>query len=85
MNRTVIHLTVLFLLMTIPGALIASVFNHLISIPYGFSIVTAVNSISSSFHAYYVVFFYCLNRKFAQKLRSMLNFSNSRDGDPVTV
>ena len=72
MNRTVIFITVLFILMTLPGAVLSNMYSFVLSQPYGRIVVFVFGSLSLSYHSYGIVILYFTNKKFAQQLRSIL-------------
>ena len=71
MTRTVIFITLLFIIMTLPGALTSTFFYLIVGIPNARLIPLVTTSLSSSYHAYSLVLLFFTNRKFAQQLRAL--------------
>ena len=71
MTRTVIIITFLFIAMTLPGAVVSSLYVEIFSRPDFQNILRAALGCSFSYHAYSVVVLYLTNRKFAKELRSL--------------
>ena len=84
LNRTVIFMTLLFISLTLPGAVIASSSSPVIKLPYGPTVVMIFVRVSSSYHAYGVIILYFTNNKFAQRLKACFSskslFNNSTTG-----
>ena len=70
MNRTVIFVTLLFVIMTVPSALASSFYGVIVKLSYAQAIFQVLGRVASSYQAYNLLFLYLTNRKFAQILRS---------------
>ena len=86
MNRTVIFITVFFISMTLPGAILSTLFTYLLKNVNGQIVTSILGRLSSSYHAYSLIILYLTNQKFAQKLRSfftskklLVNSSSHKD------
>ena len=75
MTRTVIFVTLLFILMTGPGAVVGSMFAEIMSQSYGHLVLVLVDCIAFSYHAYGLILLYKTNIKFANQLRAIANFA----------
>lgn len=73
MNRTIIFITVFFILLTSPGAIATNLYSYLLTKSYGQLVIQLFGRFSSSYHAFGPVILYFTNQKFAQKLRSCFN------------
>ena len=80
MNRTVIFITLLFIAMTLPSAVSANFNTLLLKLSYGQAITFVLGRLSSSYHAYSLVFLYLTNQKFAEKLRTSVWSIITRNG-----
>ena len=77
MNRTVVFVTLLFILLTGPGAVISAMFSYILSLPYGLLLIVFVDSIAFSYHAYGLIILYKTNKKFANHLRSVAGYKQN--------
>ena len=83
MNRTVIFVTFLFVIMTLPMAIVGHMYVWLVKVSYGQIIILICGRLSSSYQGYNIIFFYFTNQKFAQALRCC--FSSRTFNDASTT
>ena len=69
---TVVLLTVLFIVMTLPGAIIGAIIDYIIQQPYGIFLISSFTAFSSSYNAYGIVILFFTNKKFRESLRSTI-------------
>ncbi|CAF1124331.1 unnamed protein product [Brachionus calyciflorus] len=70
-NRTVIGLTALFILMTLPLASASFFFTQLFSTDYGLFIIVLLDSISFSYHGFNFIFMAFSNKIFRQEYQKL--------------
>ena len=83
-NRTVVFSTILFLVMTLPGAITTTITSDLDQQNY-FTLILVLISFSSSYHAYDALFLYFTNPRFAEQLKSILFWRNIRNQPKSSV
>jgi hypothetical protein len=72
MHRTVIALTTLFILMTIPSTLGSIYYSQLIQTDMGTFLLFLADCIDNSYHALNIVILVVTNRKFRQEAKIVL-------------
>lgn len=74
MTKTIIILTISFIVLTLPGAVISGYyFVALMKIEFGPLIINICDDISFSYHALSIITLYLSNKQFSSKLKFIVN------------
>lgn len=74
MNITVILITLLFIGMTCPSAVVSIYYNDLIVSDTGFILILIGNGIGFGYHAFNFIALFCSNTKFSSELKILMGF-----------
>ena len=72
MNRTVILITMLFIIMTGPGAVISLLYNKLLALDFGKSIIYLGSAFEMSYHAFSLIILFLTNKKFSNEIKKLI-------------
>jgi preprotein translocase subunit SecG len=84
-NRTVIVLTIFFIAMTLPNAIISFNYSGFMSSHSGKILVKVANCLSFSYHASGVLVLYLSNYKFRQEFKNLFRIKNDSSADTSNV
>ena len=78
-NRTIVLVTVLFIVMTGPEALGTIFIDQLFPLSYGQYILFLLDEICFSYHAISIIFLYFTNKRFSNELKAVFEFNTSSE------
>nr|QVK45792.1 G protein-coupled receptor [Proales similis] len=72
MTASIVLLTVLFIVMTLPSAYVSFAYGFLVSLDYGRTVILICDCITFSYHGLNFYIYFLLNRRFRQELKQNL-------------
>jgi len=73
-NKTIIIVTITFILMTLPGAICSFYYSELLSIAYGSLIIFFFDCVTFSYHSLNFLFLFFTNNIYKKEFKKFLNF-----------
>ena len=76
-NKTIITMTITFILMTLPGAICSFYYSELLSISYGRYIIFFFDCVTFSYHSLNFLFLYMTNNLYKNELNNFFKFNQT--------
>lgn len=79
MTKTIIILTITFIVLTLPGAIVSAYYNDIIATEAGDMLINMSDNISFSFHALGFLTLFLSNKQFSAQVKSMFDAKLARE------
>jgi hypothetical protein len=80
MNTSVIALTLLYIVMTLPGTLVSIYYDFLLHSEWGTIVLYIGDSIDITYHALNFIVLFFTNKKFLEEIRNLIGLGGPRSG-----
>lgn len=88
MTKTIIILTITFIVLTLPGAIVSAYYNEIMALEAGHMIVNLSDDLSCTFHAFNFITLFLSNKQFSQRVKTFFfskvpGFANNSSSNNV--
>jgi hypothetical protein len=73
-RKTIMIVTITFILMTLPGAVCSFFYSELLDLPFGSYIILFFDCVTFSYHSFHIFFLYFSNKLYKKELKNLFYF-----------